>query len=173
MTSTISRGDALRSFNHFMCRNYFPARPDQVRRLDREDFLKWIRRAHVPARIREALRTLDARGLTAVLFRDMTRADGRTLDVVFAALSASERPRWWETDLLELVAYTDDEDGPNMQESCQYHRCYGPSPSNQGCVTATQFTEDCPDNECAEDSDCGESSDTSGFDLLQASMMAF
>jgi len=170
MKEKIEQKAALAALNHFFRNEIEPVGLDQVYSLDANVFERWVRQSSLKkvqkkklARILKPL--LDASAIEGVVFRGATLVeDGSRVDMAILAIPEAFTPKLSDTDIFIIYADSDGDgngdggdngDDDNQQDTCQYHRCFCANPSNCGCVTATQFNKDCPDDECSSDKDCG------------------
>jgi hypothetical protein len=157
---------ALDSLNRFLEDDIYPAELEQAHGLNQRTFLEWLsqsgRGAEEQKRILQLLKPAMARSdWSAVLLQDVTskRRPGLQIDMVLVGIPAAIATRVLGSDVVVIASEDDDEEeeeDENQQVKCQYHKCYRQNPDAAGiCVTATRFTEECPDDQCASDSDCG------------------
>ncbi len=179
----IERKEALNAVNRFLSDSIHPASPNQVRGIETQRLGRWLRNSTLGAAQKEKARTLlkpvlADPGTVVVMMRDvrLKRTDGTASVALIGipeALKAEVR-----ADLVTVFSHAsegddnggedDPEDDGNMQPTCRYHRCFRASPEKPGsCVTATQFNEECPDDECSSDEDCGGGGGGGGGGILE------
>ena len=162
---------------------------NQARGLDQKGFSAWLNQTKLPRSVKSGIRerlqpVLSAARFEAVLLSGVKlKSSDRTTDVALVGVIPDLRQRLG-TDVFVIYGEPsggggsssggNGNDGPDMQDVCQYNDCYCANPNNCSCTSTTRFAKNCPPNECSTAGDsCGGSSSGGGGGGILDTLSAF